>query len=461
MTRINIGRSLIVTGFAIGLTSLAAMAVVLWIFFGKSQYRTVHGWWICFILFGVGCTVEPTPDTYRRVKEDWKNKWIWSGADTARIETALANMKASTAPRRNPDQYDTVVRYGSGHWVFEFEALGNAYMTKAMAFEEAGEVEAARNAFLLASSYYQIGKFPYTRDGDWEYYRIAYEKSMAAYERAGRYFSAPLEVVELPYKGGLIRGYLHLPSVTHRAPVPVLIASGGIDVFKVENYPLVKLMNTRGIAVVVLDIPGVGESNYIPADPNHNQVFSAMLTHLEKDRRIDGSRAAVFATSFGGNAAAKVAFTDERFVAVVAACAPVHEIFDQPVWATGIAPAPLLRAIMDSIVPEIRLNVLADRFGLAVPLEESDYAEFAERSAGFSLVNQGLIPGSEKAKVPLLVINTVDDDIAPLSDMELLADAAEKSELMYMGEGGHCGEKGLMISMMSPWLESYLLQADE
>jgi hypothetical protein len=117
--------------------------------------------------------------------------------------------------------------------------------------------------------------------------------------------------------------------------------------------------------------------------------------------------------------------------------------------------------VMDSIVPEVRLNVLADRFGLAVPLEESDYAEFAERSAGFSLVNQGLIPGSEKAKVPLLVINTVDDDIAPLSDMELLADAAEKSELMYMGEGGHCGEKGLMISMMSPWLESYLLQADE
>jgi Ca2+/Na+ antiporter len=87
MTRINIGRALVLTGFLVGLTSLwatfshisdpnylllssydngpgharyhalrevfgslAAMAVVLWVFFGKSQYRSVHGWWICFIV---------------------------------------------------------------------------------------------------------------------------------------------------------------------------------------------------------------------------------------------------------------------------------------------------------------------------------------------------------------------------------------------------------------------------
>jgi esterase FrsA len=309
----------------------------------------------------------------------------------------------------------------------------------------------------LAASYYQIGKFPYTRDSDWQYYRRAYEKSMAAYERAGRYFATPLEIVELAYLGEIVRGYLHLPPATFQTPVPLIIASGGIDVFKVENYPLAKLMNAKGIAVVVLDIPGVGESNFMTAEPNHDQLYSAMLTHLQQDARIDGSRAAVFATSFGGNAAARVAFTDERFVAVVAACAPVHDIFDQPVWATRIAPAPVLRAIMDSIVPEIRLNVLADRFGLKVPLEESDYAEFAARSAGFSLVNQGLLSGPDKAGVPLLVINTTDDDIAPPSDMELLAASALNSKLMYMGEGGHCGEKGLMLSMMSPWLEPYLL----
>ena len=62
--------------------------------------------------------------SYRHVEEDWRNKWIWAGADPAKIDTALDNMKASTALRSNPDQYDTVTEYGPGHWVFEFEALG-------------------------------------------------------------------------------------------------------------------------------------------------------------------------------------------------------------------------------------------------------------------------------------------------------------------------------------------------
>jgi hypothetical protein len=87
MTRINIGRTLVLIGFLVGLTSLwstfshisnpnyllpaiydngpgharyhalrevfgdlAAMAVVLWVFFGKLRYRSVHGWWVCFIV---------------------------------------------------------------------------------------------------------------------------------------------------------------------------------------------------------------------------------------------------------------------------------------------------------------------------------------------------------------------------------------------------------------------------
>jgi len=412
-------------------------------------------------LLGGGCAPEPPSGTYRDVEEEWLPKWTWAGPDSSQIEAALDNMKTSTAPRSNPEQYDTVTKYGPGHWVFEFEVLGDAAMSEALALEAAGEVEAARDAFMKASSFYQIGKFPYTRDGDWEYFRTSYEKSMAAYERAGRYFPTPLEIVELPYQGGTIRGYLHLPADTHEAPYPLVIASGGIDIFKVENYPLAKLMNEKGIAVVVLDIPGVGESNFVPSEPTHDQVFRDMLTLLEKDPRIDASRAAVFATSFGGNAAARVAFTDERFVAVVAACAPIHEAFDQPVWAMRLAPAPLVMAVMERIIPPLKLDVMADRLGFSLPLREEDYTEFAVRAAGFSLVHQGLISTGQKAKVPLLVINTTDDDIAPPSDMELLAASAETSEVMYMGEGGHCGERGLMVSMMITWLEPYLFPSGE
>ena len=105
--------------------------------------------------------------------------------------------------------------------------------------------------------------------------------------------------------------------------------------------------------------------------------------------------------------------------------------------------------------------ILADRLGFSLPLKEADYTEFAVRAAGFSLVRQGLVSTGEKAKVPLLVINTIDDDIAPPSDVELLAASAETSEVMYMGEGGHCGDKGTMVSMMVPWLVPYLLASGQ
>ena len=78
---------------------------------------------------------------------------------------------------------------------------------------------------MKASSFYQIGKFPYTRDRDREYFRTAYEKSMDAYERVGRYFPTPLEIVELPYWGGTVRGYLHVPAGSHQAPYPLVVAA--------------------------------------------------------------------------------------------------------------------------------------------------------------------------------------------------------------------------------------------
>jgi esterase FrsA len=424
-----------------------------------SRHKAVFA--ILVALLGGGCAPEPPSGTYRDVEEEWLPKWSWAGPGFSQIEAALDNMKSSTAPRRNPEQYDTVTQYGPGHWVYEFVVLGDAAMSKALALEAAGEVDAAREAFMEASSFYQIGKFPYTRDGDWEYYRASYEQSMEAYERAGRLFETPLETVELPYQGGIIRGYLHLPAPSFEVPYPLVIASGGIDVFKVENYPLAKLMNEKGVAVVVLDIPGVGESNFVPSEPTHDQVFRDMLTLLERDPRIDASRAAVFATSFGGNAAARVAFTDERFVAVVAACAPVHDAFNQPVWAIRLAPASLVMSVMERLISPLRLDVLADRLGFSLPLREADYTEYAVRSAGFSLVDQGLVSTGKKTKVPLLVINTTDDDIAPPSDMELLAASAETSEVIYMGEGGHCGDKDTMVSLMVPWLEPYLLPVEK
>jgi esterase FrsA len=411
---------------------------------------------VVIALLTTACDSTDPPDSYRRVDEASVRKWVWLGADSASVEMALRNMKMSAASRRDPALFDTVSEYGPGHWVFEFEALGDASMAEAVALEEAGDLDAARSVFLQAAAHYQIAKFPYTRGPDYDHFASAYGKSMTAYERAGLYFPTPLEIVESPFGVGTIRGYLHLPSGTQAAPYPVVIASGGIDVFKTENYPVARELNENGIAVLLLDLPGVGESNFTMADPNHDQVYSDMLSLLEKDPRFDASRVAVFATSWGGNASARAAFNDERFVAAVSACGPIHETFSPPMWAVRFLPAALMRTILTSAIPEVRLDTVVDRVGLPLPLDEDDYVDLAERVSRFSLVHQGLISGSRKAKVPLLVINTTDDPVAPPSDMELLADSAETAEVIYIGEGGHCGDRVRMMAHVIPWLEHHL-----
>ena len=88
------------------------------------RYR-VFAWTILIILVVTACAKKSPDETYRRVDQTLINKWVWLGADPAKIETAMGNMKAATSPRRNQGQYDTVLDYGSGHWVFEFEQLGD------------------------------------------------------------------------------------------------------------------------------------------------------------------------------------------------------------------------------------------------------------------------------------------------------------------------------------------------
>ncbi len=114
---------------------------------------------IVFALLACACSSTPRSESYRRVDETSMRNWVWLGGDPVKIETAIGNMKATIRSRRNPEQFDTVSEYGPGHWVFEFETLGDAAVSEGVVLEEAGEHEGSREAFLEAAAYYQIGKW--------------------------------------------------------------------------------------------------------------------------------------------------------------------------------------------------------------------------------------------------------------------------------------------------------------
>ena len=69
----------------------------------------------------------------------------------------------------------------------------------------AGNNAAARNAFLTAAKFYGIARFPAkTLPGQAE----AYLKHLDYYRRAGEFFDPPLVVVDIPFDGQHIQGYL-------------------------------------------------------------------------------------------------------------------------------------------------------------------------------------------------------------------------------------------------------------
>jgi len=396
----------------------------------------------------------PTPDlteTYREVDGNHERRWIWNGGDPVKMQATFDAIKNATGERVVPEQWDTVAAYGPGHWIYEFIQLGDAEVQRAEQAQIDGDEQAAKNGFLEASSYYVIAKFPHLRNRDAEHYDEAYRKSLRAYEAAGAYFEVPLEVIEIPFGSGTLRGYLHLADDALAGPAPLVIASGGVDVFKDEFYPVVRLFNAEGISVLVADLPGTGETNFVDTTFEHDQIYSEFLDYLRGDDRIEIDRVGVFATSWGGNAAARVAFRDRRFKAVVSACGPIHETLAVPLWAVRLFPK---RARMAA--PPLRIDVSADRFGLELPLQQRDILDFAEQMRSFSLRHQGLVGQGAKPTSPLLIINANDDPFSPPEDMEALGAASDNAEIIYIGPGGHCGDRDDLLGISIPWMKEKL-----
>ena len=288
-----------------------------------------------------------------------------------------------------------------------------------------------------AAQHFNVAKFPYVRDRDYEHYQIAYEKARAAYEAAGELSPAPLEIIDVEFRGASLEAYLHLPDDL-TSPVPLVVGSGGVDVFATELPSIATEFNANGIAFLNIELPGVGHSNVLTSTPDHEQIYLAALAAVEGDPRLDFERLGGFATSWGGNAMARLALTDSvGFDAIVSACGPVHEALDINPEFVRQNPSAL-----DQDISTVQLDIVADRVGIALPRNAERDLELVEKLAGFSLVNQGLLNGGVHAEAPaLLIINDNNDHVAPAKDMLSLASQVIGSTTVFTGDNGHCGTR--------------------
>jgi esterase FrsA len=174
-----------------------------------------------------------------------------------------------------------------GGWAYEWSKLAEEY--------------ADRGDHYLASLVYGCAKFPCLTDPARE---RALHHQLEQFELAAKDFPVSFErrTIAVPYRDGTVEVPVHLYSADgDYAARPVLMASGGVDTWKMDIHPWwVGFTLGAGVTTLAFDHPGTGETA-VPLDGNADEVIRGIAEYA---RSLGDGRIAHFGASFGGNFAA-------------------------------------------------------------------------------------------------------------------------------------------------------------
>jgi len=210
-------------------------------------------------------------------------------------------------------------------WAVAFERLAERTEGRGRACLEAGRRVSGRDHLLRASTYYRTAE--YYAEGIEGGSHHTGERSQACFARAAALLDRPVELVEVPFEGGSLPGYLVRASPVAGTGLdgryPTLVGVGGFDSSAEELYFHLGAPGAeRGWNVLVFDGPGQpGCMRRNPAmtfRPDYEVPIGAVLDDLLGRADVDGARLALAGQSFGSYFAARSAATDRRVGALVA-----------------------------------------------------------------------------------------------------------------------------------------------
>ena len=267
-----------------------------------------------------------------------------------------------------------------GGWVFEWSRLGARYA------EQGDEA--------LATLAYGWARFPALAD---DAKREALRRQVEHYLLAAENFPVDFErrFLELPYQGSPARLPVHILAAPGLpADAPVLIASGGVDSWKMDlhNLFVAFALNARA-RVLAFDIPGTGECP-VALSRDSVELVESLVAYA---RELGDGTVAHLGISMGGYFSAATGLAGTVDAAIVLG-GPVEAAF---------APGRSFQFGMADIV--------GNAFGFDhSPSDE----EMAERRAGMSL--RGLL--DQDTNSPMLVVNGADDIHVPQADTLVFRD---------------------------------------
>ncbi|MFI9507094.1 alpha/beta fold hydrolase [Nocardia sp. NPDC052566] len=300
----------------------------------------------------------------------------------------------------------------AGGWVHEWSLLA------------AGYAMAGRHD--LAALAYGWAKFPCLAD---DAKRAAFANQIVQYELAAADFGVEFDrgLLTLPHRGGTTELPVHLLSAPGLPDdAPVLLASGGVDTWKMDLHGIFGYFAHRtGMRVLAFDIAGTGEST-VPMTPDGGaDIVDGLIAHA---RSIGNGTVAHLGISMGGYYAARSGLAGAVDAAIVLG-GPVEHAFTRPGESRfGMS------------------GIIGNALGFDHPPTPE---ELAGRWREFSL--HCLLDKDDNA--PMLVVNGADDVHVPQHDT-VVFNGRRDTEVELIAGAGHCATAKLaeILPRMVIWL---------
>lgn len=322
-------------------------------------------------------------------------------------------------------------------WAAEFGKMAKSYEDRAVAAEQQGFRDVARENYFTAYGHYRMGRYPAPNSPG---KRAVYKKSQEMLLKALSYAPYLVERVEMPFKGrpgegAASIGYLYKPRGAKEA-LPVVQLWGGIDTFKEDRRELAEEILKVGMAALLIDMPGVGDAP-LAGSEDAERMWDAVFDWIETRKDLDAGRVGIWGGSTGGYWGAKVAHTHkDRMKAAVCHGGCAHYAFE-PKW---------IEKAQHGTYPFELAETLASAFG------RNTFEEWVEYCPKLSLLDQCVI---DRPCAPLLLVNGVKDSIFPIEDMYLLLEHGNPKAARFY-DSGHMGNSPTTIPTIVGWLKDRL-----
>lgn len=332
-----------------------------------------------------------------------------------------------------PSLIDGIPGLDGAAWGGYWGDLGDAARADAESCESKGEAERAKALYAKATGLYFMGRFPCPNHPAKQRCAVSERET---YLKLSRYWSEPIERVEVPFDGRESEGR-HVVALVRRpvgvANPPVVLTWGGVDAYKEQATAACDAFLAQGVATVAIDNAGTGESPIRGVQDSERQ-FLAVMDWIQSRKDWQGERIGLLGRSFGGYWATKLAhLVPDRIAGAVNWGGGAHFMF-QPEWVAA------------SRYPDSYLMELVETRSMMLGASNDDeYVAFFKR---LSLVDQGLL---EKRSAPLLLVNGKEDKQCPVADIHLLTETGSP-KTVRMFPGGHMGLTPKTLPTIVDWL---------